>query len=72
MATASISLAFLVTGVAKIFLKITGKNKHRKITLLGRSKLNNMEKIISKAMLDSNISHDEFMLVINEEKIILG
>ena len=44
------------------------KNKHRKITLLAGSKLNNIEKIISKALIDSDISYDEFTLVINEEQ----
>ena len=39
------------------------KNKHRKVTLFGRCKLDSIEKIISKALLDSNISHEEFLLV---------
>ena len=48
-----------------MFLKIMGKNKnkHRKVTLFGRCKLDSIEKIISKALLDSNISHEEFPLV---------
>ena len=48
-----------------MFLKIMGKNKnkHRKVTLFGRCKLDSIEKIISKALLDSNISHKEFPLV---------
>ena len=48
-----------------MFLKIMGKNKnkHRKVTLFGRSKLNSIEKIISKALLYSNISHEELPLV---------
>ena len=46
-----------------MFPKRTGKKKkHRKIASLARSKLNSIEKIISKA---SNISHEEFALMIN-------
>ena len=33
-----------------------------------RSKLNGLEKIISKALIDSDISHDEFTQAINEEQ----
>lgn len=36
------------------------------ITLSARSKLNSIEKIISKALIDFDSSHDEFTLVINE------
>ena len=41
------------------------KNKHDKIVLLAQSKLNNIEVLISKALIDSNISHDEFVLINN-------
>ena len=44
------------------------KSKHRKIALLARSKLNKKKKIISIALIDPDISHDEFTLVINEEQ----
>ena len=33
------------------------KNKHDKIILLSKSKLNSLEVLISKALIDSNISH---------------
>ena len=36
------------------------KKKHDKIILLAKSKLNSIEILISKALIDSNISHDEF------------
>ena len=39
------------------------KKKHDKIVLLAKSKLNSME-AISKALIDSNIRHDEFVLII--------
>ena len=41
------------------------KKKHDKIVLLAKSKLNNIEALISKALIDSNISHDEFVLINN-------
>ena len=65
---ASICLVFLISnGIVKIFLKAMGreKNKHIKIALSARSKINSIEKIISKALIDSNNSHEVFLLVIN-------
>ena len=56
----SISLVFLIShGVVKMFLKTMGKkkNKQRMIALLARSKLNSIERIVSKLLIDSNISH---------------
>ena len=44
------------------------KEKHDKIELLGKSKLNTIEVLIYKALIDSNISHDEFVLVNNARK----
>ena len=41
------------------------KKKHDKIVLLAKSKLNSIEVLISKALIDSNISHDEFVLIDN-------
>ena len=38
------------------------KKKHDKILLLAKSKLNSVEVLFSKALIDSNISHDEFVL----------
>ena len=34
------------------------KKKHDKIVLLAKSKLNSIEVLISKALIDSSISHD--------------
>ena len=39
------------------------KKKHGKIVLLAKSKLNSIEVLISKALTDSVISHDEFVLI---------
>ena len=41
------------------------KKKHDKIVLLAKSKLNSIEVLISKTLIDSNISHDEFILMKN-------
>ena len=41
------------------------KKKHDKTVLLAKSKLNRIEVLISKALIDSNISHDEFVLINN-------
>ena len=39
------------------------KTKHDKIVLLAKSKLNSIEVLISKVSIDSNISHDIFVLI---------
>ena len=41
------------------------KKKHNKVVLLTKSKLNSKEVLISKALIDSVISHDEFFLINN-------
>ena len=47
------------------------KNKHIKNDLLFRSKLNSTETILPKELIDSDTSHEEFTLVINEEQSYL-
>ena len=42
------------------------RNKHVKSFLLARSKLNNIEKIVSKAVADAEITDEAFGLVSNE------
>ena len=44
----------------KAIIKIKEK-KHEKIVLLAKSKLNSIEALISKALIDSNISNDELV-----------
>ena len=68
MASASFSLAFLIsTGIIKKVLKTTRNKKktHNKIVVLARSKLNSK---ISEALINNEISHGNFMTIINEEK----
>ena len=38
--------------------------------MLSRSKLNNIESKISEALINSEISHEDFITIINEEKKI--
>ena len=71
MMSASCSLAFsITTGFVKKFLKTirNKKKKHNKIVMLARSKLNSIESKISKALMDNEISHEDFETIINEEK----
>ena len=51
-------------------LKITRNktNKHNKIVILAKSKLNSMEILISEAVLDFEISHEEFKTIANEKE----
>ena len=44
------------------------KNNHGTITLLAKTKLSSVEILISKALIHSYISHDEFFLVNNALK----
>ena len=44
------------------------KKKHEKIVLLAKSKLNRIEVLISKSLIDSNMSHDEFVFINNALK----
>ena len=71
MASASFSIAISIsTGIIKKLLKTTRnkKKKHNKIVMLARSKLNSIESKISKALMDNEISHEDFETIINEEK----
>ena len=69
--SASFSLAFsLCTGLVKKLLKATrnNKKKHSKIVMLARSKLNSIESKISEALISNQISHEDFITIINEER----
>ena len=58
---------FVIAAGNKKYKLITKKKKkkHDKIVLLGKSKLNSIEDLASKALIDSNICHDEFVLTNN-------
>ena len=68
--SASFSLALSIcTGIVKKLLKTRSKKKrHNKIVMLARSKLNRIESKISKALKNNEISREDFMAIINEEK----
>ena len=68
---ASCSPAFSITaGFVKKFLKTirNKKKRHNKTVMLARSKLNSIENKISEALINNEISHEDFMTIINEEK----
>ena len=70
IAGASLTLICTVTtGVVKTFLNITRKKKkkHNKIIALARNKLNVIENLISQALIDSEITHEEFSKIIYEK-----
>ena len=70
IAGAYLTLIFTVTtGVVKKLLNITRKKKkkHNKIIALARSKLNIIEALISRALTDFDISHEEFSKIIYEK-----
>ena len=71
IASGSLSLKFsLSTGLVKKILKTTRnkKKKHTKIGMLARSKLNSIESQISKALVNNQISHGDFLTITNEER----
>ena len=55
----------VVTAGIKKYKSIFKKNKknHDKISSAAKSKLNNVEVLISKVLIDSNISHNEFVSI---------
>ena len=65
--SASFSFVFSIsTGIIKT--RRNKKKKHNKIVMLARSKLNRIETKISEALINNEISHEDFMTIINEEK----
>ena len=55
----------MITAAIKKYTSVIKKKKkkHDKIVLLAKSKLNSMEVLLSKALIDSVISHEEFILI---------
>ena len=69
-AGASLTFIFTVTtGVVKTLLNITRKKnkKQNKIITLARNKLNIIENLISQALIDFEITHEEFSKIIYEK-----
>ena len=69
--SSSFTLIFsLTTGIIKKLLKETRKKKkkHSKIIMLAKSKLNSIESLMSHALIDLDISHEEFKTIVNEKE----
>ena len=64
IASASFTLIFsLTTGITKKLLNIT---RNDKILMLVKSKLNSIDTLISQALIDMDISHEEFITILKE------
>ena len=69
---ASLTLIFKVgTGISKSLLKVTNKRKkkHNKIITLAKIKLKTIDTLLSSALNDSRISHEDFTDIITEKNI---
>ena len=72
IAGSSLTLIFTIgTGISKSLLKVTKKRKkkHNKIIALAKNKLNTIDTLLSSALNDSAISHEEFRNIITEANI---
>ena len=73
MMSASCSLAFsITTEFVKKLLDTTRnkKKKHNKTAMLARSKLNSVKSKISEALMNNEISHEDFMLLLVNKRNI--
>ena len=59
------------TGISKSLLKLTKKRKkkHNKIIAFAKNKLNTIDTLLSSALNDSKISHEDFTNIITEKNI---
>ena len=70
IARASFTLIFsLMTGIITKLMSITRnkKKKHDKILMLAKSKLNSFETLVSQALIDMEISREEFITILIEK-----
>ena len=60
---------YITTGITKKIFNITRnkEKKHDKFPTLAKSKLNSFETLISQALIDLDISHEEFIRILNEK-----
>ena len=66
IASASFTLTFsLISGITKRLLSITRKKKkkHDKILMLAKNKLDSTETLVSQALIDMEITHEEFTAI---------
>ena len=67
---ASLTLIFTLSiGINKSLLRVTKKRKkkHNKIIALAKNKINTIDTLLSSALNDSKISHEEFTNIITEK-----
>ena len=64
-----IALFTITTGIVKKLLNVTRKKKkkHNKIIVLAKNKVNVIETLMPQALIDFEISHDEFSKIIDEK-----
>ena len=70
IASASLTLFFSLTiRIVKKLLNITRnkKKKHDKILMLAKSKLNSIETLVLQALIDMEVSHEEFVTILKEK-----
>ena len=70
IASASFTLIISITaGIIKKLLSTTikKKKKHDQILMLAKSKYNSIEALISQALNDIDISHEEFITILKEK-----
>ena len=60
---------FLTTKIIKKLVSITRNKKKDQILMLAKSKLDSIETLVSQALIDMEISHEEFNTIIREKKI---
>ena len=67
---AGIASASLTTGIIKKLLKVRRKKKKKssKIVMRAKSKLNSTETLMSQALIDLDISHEEFKTIVNKKE----
>ena len=70
IASASFTLMLsLTTGTIKKLLSMTRnkKKKHGKVLILAKSKLSSIETLVSYALIDMEINHEEFIAILKEK-----
>ena len=71
MASANFTLNFsLTTGIIKKLGSITTNKKKKtdKILVLAKIRLNSIENLVSQALIDMEIIHEQFITILNEKK----
>ena len=58
-----LKICAIIAGIKRYKSIVEKKKKHDKIVLLVKSKLNSIEVLISKSLIDLDISHDDFVLI---------